>query len=46
MEGYMRIVFILRPVTDISAMVAPVGVKFCMTVDVGRRQSPNQKFLA
>jgi len=28
-------VFFLCPVTDISATVAPIGVKFCMKVHIG-----------
>jgi len=28
-------VFLLCPVTAISAMVAPIGVKFCMMVRIG-----------
>jgi len=30
--------FFLCPVTDISAMVAPIGVKFCATVRIGPGQ--------
>ena len=31
-------VFFLCPVTDISATVAPIGVKFCMMVHIGPGQ--------
>jgi len=41
MEGYWSL-FFLCPVTDISAMVAPTGVKFCMMVHInpGQEVSP------
>ena len=38
-EGYIGYCFFLCPVfTDISATVAPIGVKFCITVHIGPRQ--------
>jgi len=32
------LLFFLCPVTDISATVAPIGVKFCMMVHIGPSQ--------
>jgi len=50
------LLFFLFPVTNISATVAPIGVKFCMKVHIGPEQispfgggtpgSPNPKFWA
>jgi len=34
----VSVVFFLCPVTDISAKVAPIGVKFCMMVHIGPGQ--------
>jgi len=36
--GAYHLLFFLRLVTDISATVAPIGVKFCMMVDIGPGQ--------
>ena len=38
MEAYIVCCVFLRPVTDISATVAPIGVKFCMMVHIGPRR--------
>jgi len=38
MESYIGCCFFCYPVTDISATVAPIGVKFCMKVHIGPGQ--------
>jgi len=40
MEGYTGLFLFLCPVTDISATVAPIGVKFCVMVHIGPGQIP------
>ena len=38
MEGYILVAVFLCPVTDISATVAPIGMKFCMMLHIGLGQ--------
>ena len=38
-EGYIVCCFFLCPVTDISATVTPIGLKFCMMVHIGPGQT-------
>ena len=46
MEGYIGCCFFVCPVTDISATVTPIGVKFCIMVHIGPEQvfSPLRRY--